>query len=185
MPGGDHCCVPQCTSDQREKKESLILFHMLPKDKLLLKQWIHAIRRDVGLHFQLSRDTCMCSNHFTDDQYCQGQKVKGARLKSGSVPCIFAWTVANSGDEELTSSCRKRPCDCMLSEPGVQLGPPTYVHFLETELKSAQEQVAGLQQRLEGVDAVVKHFSLERFQDSPSKMAFYTGLPDCKAFDVL
>ena len=32
MPGGDHCCVPQCTSDRREKKELLVLFYILPKD---------------------------------------------------------------------------------------------------------------------------------------------------------
>ena len=63
----------------------------------------------------------------------------------------------------------------------MQLGPPTYVQFLEAELKVAQEQVVSLQQCLEGVDAVVRQFSLERFQDSPDKMVFYTGLPDGKA----
>ena len=70
MPGGDHCCVPQCTSDQREKKDSLVLFHTLPKVKLLVKKWIHTIRRDVGPNFQLSRNTCVCSDNFMDDQCC-------------------------------------------------------------------------------------------------------------------
>ena len=53
------------------------------------------------------------------------------------------------------------------------------------ELQATQQQVVDLQQRLEGVDAVVRQFSLGRFKDNPEKMAFYTGLPDGRAFDVL
>ena len=87
MPRGDHCCVPQCTSDRRKKKESLVLYHTLPKDGLLAKKWIDAIRLDVGP----KRDSCVCSQHFTDDQYCQGRKAKGARLKKDAVPHVFAW----------------------------------------------------------------------------------------------
>ena len=182
MPGGDHCCVPQCTSDRREKQESLVLFHTLPKDKLMVKKWIHAIRRDVGPNFQLSRDTCVCSQHFTDNQYCQGQKAKGARLKKDAVPHVFAWM---ADDEDSASSRRKIPRDRTIRESAVQLGPPTYLQFLESELQVAQQQVVDLRQRLESVDAMVKQFSLERFKDSPEKMAFYTGLPDGNAFDVL
>ena len=65
------------------------------------------------------------------------------------------------------------------------MAPPTYLQFLESELQVAQQQVVDLRQRLESVDAMVKQFSLERFKDSPEKMAFYTGLPDGNAFDVL
>ena len=94
---------------------------------------------------------------------------------------VFAWTAKS--DEE--SSRRKRPCDRAISEPAVQFGPPTYLQFLERELQATQQQVVDLQQRLEGVDAVVRQFSLGRFKDNPEKMAFYTGLPDGRAFDVL
>ena len=118
MPGGDHCCVPRCTSDWREKQESLVLFHTLPKDKLLVKKWIHAIRRDVGPIFQ--RDTCVCSQHFTDDQYCQGRKAKGARLKKGAVPHVFAWM---ADGEDSASSRRKIPRDRAIRESAVQLAP--------------------------------------------------------------
>ena len=31
MPGRDHCCLPQCLSDECEK-EALVLFHTVPKD---------------------------------------------------------------------------------------------------------------------------------------------------------
>ena len=32
----------------------------------------------------------MCSVQFIDDQYCQGRKAKGARLKKDAVPQVFA-----------------------------------------------------------------------------------------------
>ena len=35
------------------------------------------------------------------------------------------------------------------------------------------------------MDAMVKQFSLERYKDNLEKMAFYTGVPDGKAFDVV
>ena len=50
------CCVPQCTKkgyvDENGSKVSHFTF---PDDQVLRKKWIHAIRRDMGIHFQLKK----------------------------------------------------------------------------------------------------------------------------------
>ena len=89
MPSGDLYCVPRCTFDRHAKKELLVRFHTLPKDMLLVKKWIPVIRRNVGLKFQLSYDTCVCLKYFTHDQYCQGYKAKVARQKNDAVPNVL------------------------------------------------------------------------------------------------
>ena len=78
------------------------------------------IRRNVGPNFHLSRDNCVCSQHFTDDQYCQGRKEKGVRLKKDAVSHVFAWM---ADDEDSASSRRKMPRDRTIRESTVQFAP--------------------------------------------------------------
>ena len=92
MPSGDHCCVPQCLSDRRKETGKVVLFHVFPQTCSLRRRWIHAIRRDVGKAFQIRRNTCVCSNHFVDGDYCGKEKRRSARLKRDSVPSVFPWT---------------------------------------------------------------------------------------------
>ena len=71
-----HCCVPMCTSDERRKGDEIISFHSFPRDVMLRKKWIIAIRRNEGLHFKVMcvnkslkfqhRHRCQC---FTTLQY--------------------------------------------------------------------------------------------------------------------
>ena len=71
----------------------VILFHTFPKEPNQQLLWTVAIRRDVKEgEFNVRRDTCVCSNHFEETYYVGGKKVKGARLRSDSVPSIFSWT---------------------------------------------------------------------------------------------
>ena len=65
-----NCCVPLCTKKDKRDKETgeKISFFRFPEDEDLMKQWIHAIRRDVGPYFSVNEGTRVCSRHFkTED----------------------------------------------------------------------------------------------------------------------
>ena len=55
-------CVPECTKkgypDENGRKVSHFKF---PNDPLRRKKWIHAIRRDEGVYFQIKERTKVCS----------------------------------------------------------------------------------------------------------------------------
>ncbi|CAH3171376.1 unnamed protein product, partial [Porites lobata] len=55
-----------------------------------MKQWIHAIRRDVGPYFSVNEGTRVCSRHFKTEDL---RKSLNGRVspKPGAVPSIFAW----------------------------------------------------------------------------------------------
>ena len=94
------CCVPGCSSDGTFQKG--LAFHEFPTEKSLRKSWIHAIRRDVGPHFQIVRgSTKVCSLHFREEDYrkpCartlarrkQKQKDRADRMESSSHRHILA-----------------------------------------------------------------------------------------------
>ena len=94
------CCVPLCTKKENrdENTGEKISFFRFPEDETLRKQWLHAIRRDVGPYFSITEGTRVCSKHFKpEDLRKTAQKTKP---KPGTVPSIFAWK---------RSSPRKRP----------------------------------------------------------------------------
>ena len=85
-------CVPQCTKkgylDENGSKVSHFTF---PDDQVLRKKWIHAIRRDVGIHFQLKKWTKVCSRHFREYDFIK--TLSGRReLRKNAVPSLFSWT---------------------------------------------------------------------------------------------
>ena len=65
-----NCCVLLCTKKDKRDKETgeKISFFRFPEDEDLMKQWILAIRRDVGPYFSVNEGTRVCSRHFkTED----------------------------------------------------------------------------------------------------------------------
>lgn len=96
-----HCCVPLCTKKDKRDKDTgeKISFFRFPDDPSTRKQWIHAIRRDVGKDFSILEGTRVCSRHFKPEDL---KKSLNGRIspKPGSVPSIFEWK---------RSSPRKRP----------------------------------------------------------------------------
>ena len=50
-----NCCVPLCTKKDKRDKETgeKISFSRFPEEENVKKQWIHAIRRDVGPNFSI------------------------------------------------------------------------------------------------------------------------------------
>ena len=64
-------------------------FKFLDEEEMT-KRWIHAIRRDVGRFFRISRASKVCSLHFKLSNMSKGL---GGRmyLKTSAVPSISAW----------------------------------------------------------------------------------------------
>ena len=86
------CCVPECTKkgylDENGRKVSHFKF---PDDPLRRKKWIHAIRRDEGVYFQIQEWTKVCSRHFREYDFIK--KLSGRRdLRPNAVPSLFPWT---------------------------------------------------------------------------------------------
>ena len=96
-----HCCVPLCTKKDKRDKDTRekISFFRFPDDPSTRKQWIHAIRRDVGKDVSILEGTRVCSRHFKPEDL---KKSLNGRIspKPEAVPSIFAWK---------RSSPRKRP----------------------------------------------------------------------------
>ncbi|XP_052409643.1 THAP domain-containing protein 1-like isoform X2 [Carassius gibelio] len=85
-----YCCVPGCRSFSRQNKDNTS-FHKFPQDRELQKKWIVKIRRDIGPNFQITKNTRVCSKHFSPE--CFSRTLTGIRkLKGGSVPSVFTWT---------------------------------------------------------------------------------------------
>ena len=96
-----NCCVPLCTKKDKRDQDTgeKISFFRFPDDVNLRKQWLHAIRRDVGPNFSIKEGTRVCSRHFKPEDLKRSLNDK-ISPKPGAVPSIFAWK---------RSSPRKRP----------------------------------------------------------------------------
>lgn len=198
MPKGDHCCVPECTSDRRKGGD--VLFHSFPacgvkkggevyevsrEEKELRARWIHAIRRDEKQdEFVVTPySTVVCSNHFLDEDYVQGLKKPGARLKRSAVPSLFQWTEQ--------SRKRKRPVDrsAASTPPPKPKEPKTDAGKLRQEVKKSRDlekELADAKASLEDIEVEIKSkfFCLARFESSDSDLQYYTGFPTRASFEA-
>ena len=66
-------------------------FHVFPKEEASRKQWIHTVKQDAGKHFQISRNTCVRAEHFTEEHYFEKERKRGARLKRVAVPSLLSF----------------------------------------------------------------------------------------------
>ncbi|KAL1415409.1 hypothetical protein MTO96_006833 [Rhipicephalus appendiculatus] len=73
------------------RKDELVSFFAFPKDPLLKKRWLVAIKRDEGKLFAVTKHTKVCSTHFANDDYLPN--VVGGRryLRVDAVPSVFAF----------------------------------------------------------------------------------------------
>ena len=137
---GHYCCVPLCRHSSAENTERArfglphISFHSFPsivKEKARAQQWIAKIRRDPGSEFVINRNTKVCSEHFTADDY-SGKDPQAARcvLKKTAVPSLFPWnsdkvfqrTTRNSSKTDSTqlSETSQQHCMELVSAEGVE-----------------------------------------------------------------
>ena len=88
-----HCCVPECNQKGvKSPTGEKVSFFEFPNESSLRKRWIHAIRRDEGKNWQITRDTKVCSLHFRREDL---RKSLAGRiyLVDGCVPSRFAWSI--------------------------------------------------------------------------------------------
>jgi len=51
-----------------------------------------AIRRDIGVNFQVTQNSRVCSSHFKPSDYIRSLTGRKKTLKSSAVPSVFPWT---------------------------------------------------------------------------------------------
>ena len=86
-----HCCVPGCTKEgYREEHGSKVSYFQFPREKIVKKKWIQAIRRDEGKDFKISDSTKVSSRHFRNEDLKKTLAGKIC-LKPGAIPSIFSW----------------------------------------------------------------------------------------------
>ena len=95
-----YCCVPLCNQKGRvDPLGNRVGFFSFPTDHNIRKQWLQKIRRDVGRTFSLTKNTRVCSLHFSTDEIRMGIGGKKMHLAKNAIPSKFAWR----------TSPRKRP----------------------------------------------------------------------------
>ena len=115
-----HCCVPECTKKgYREEDGTKVSFFKFPIENPMKKKWLHAIRREEGKYFKVTKSTRVCSRHFREGDIKKSLAGKN-ELKDGVVPSVFPW---------IRTSPRKRK-------------EPMERHFEETASKSASRKLS-------------------------------------------
>ena len=87
-----NCCVPLSTKKgYRDENGDKVSFFKFADEENRRKKWIHAIRRDIGEHFEIKDTTKVCSRHFRNSDFV---KTLGGRrgLRADAVPSVFQWT---------------------------------------------------------------------------------------------
>ena len=108
------CCVPECTKKgYREEDGTKVSFFKFPIENPMKKKRLHAITRDEGKYFNVTKSTRVCSRHFREGDIHKSLSGKN-ELKNGVVPSVFPW---------IRTSPRKRK-------------EPMERHFEETASKS-------------------------------------------------
>ena len=121
------CCVPGCSN--RSDKESHLLYFGLPlKDKKLLKQWVHVIRRKNLL---LNSNTKICSEHFVN--------ARSRQLYPSEVPSLLLLTTSMTQSREKVRRKLKDRTVSLLDEL-VQVGDGNELEETCENMKEASSQ---------------------------------------------
>ena len=100
-----NCCVSACTKKVYVEDGVKISYHKFPEDKGLSKKWIIAICRDTGQHFNLTKNTRVCSRHFKPADFLTSLAGRKRTLRATAVPSVFLW---NKGSPIKRKSPKKR-----------------------------------------------------------------------------
>ncbi|KAH7957949.1 hypothetical protein HPB51_028063 [Rhipicephalus microplus] len=69
-----------------------VSFHRFPKDAMIYKKWIVAIKRDEGPEFQVGKSTKVCSKHFRSSDFIPSVVSGRSLLRDSAVPSVFAFS---------------------------------------------------------------------------------------------
>ncbi|KAH8018836.1 hypothetical protein HPB51_012790 [Rhipicephalus microplus] len=88
-----HCCVPLCKQrGVTDSDGSKVSFHRFPKDAMIYKKWIVAIKRDEGPEFQIGKSMKVCSKHFRSSDFIPSVASGRSLLRDSAVPSVFAFS---------------------------------------------------------------------------------------------
>ena len=83
--------MPECNQKgYKDEKNDKISYFNFPTDKTRRKQWLHAIRRDVGKDFRVTEKTKVCSRHFWSSDLKKSLNGR-IHVKDNVVPSRFKW----------------------------------------------------------------------------------------------
>lgn len=86
-----HCCVPECKKKgYRDENGVKVSFFKFPTENPEKKKWLHAIRREEGKFFKVTKFTKICSRHFREGEIKKTLAGK-SDVKPGVVPSVFPW----------------------------------------------------------------------------------------------
>ncbi|XP_074635837.1 uncharacterized protein LOC141894173 [Acropora palmata] len=95
-----HCIAYGCKSRSTKEESKELSWHLLPlSNKELLRTWLIKIKRT---NTPVSKNSYLCSKHFEEECFIKPLGGQRIRLKPGSVPSKFVFTVQRKE--------RKRPC---------------------------------------------------------------------------
>ena len=105
-----NCCVPYCTKKGYVEEGKKISYFKFPQKKYLFDEWICAIRREVGRHFKVTDNTCVCLRYFKDGDF--EVSVTGRRtLRDGVVPSRFEWKTSSPKKRKSPAKLTSNPQD--------------------------------------------------------------------------
>ena len=186
------CCVPECS------KRSV--GHMFPKDKLLKKQWLHAIRR---AKFQPTSHTRVCSDHFRPEDFVEqswASREAGVTrrfLKKGVVPSVFQWTQekgpserdmrmqkrqdsVNQAESQALEECIVEDASCCVNEVEVQStdegGTPA------TTTAGPSRCAVGSAMEKQTQTKFKENFGIHKWKSNDKAIEYFTGFRDYQHF---
>ncbi|XP_054895831.1 ubiquilin-1-like [Poeciliopsis prolifica] len=145
------------------KKTVLSVISCVPYGPGPTEEWIQAIRRDEGPDFCIKTgSTFVCSRHFTPEDFVSGSTI--SRLKSGTVPSLFAWNNFTAPAMRESAFERAKKWQCVLSQKASQAEDATADHDYTTHppagaLDEALDYIKELEVRLQKVDLSATLFS--------------------------
>uniref|UniRef100_A0A182QI19 MBD domain-containing protein n=1 Tax=Anopheles farauti TaxID=69004 RepID=A0A182QI19_9DIPT len=93
------CIVPECPSSTARPEDRGVTFHKIPYLDDMQRLWITACH--LPDDYKATKGSNVCSRHFRRADF-QDFKGKKYVLKFGVVPTIFAWTIAESAEDEVS-----------------------------------------------------------------------------------
>lgn len=145
-----NCCVPHCTKKLYRDGGNKISFHKFPRELTVKREWIRAIRRDVGRDFTINEHTRVCSRHFKKEDFVR--TLAGRRMLSDTaVPSVFSWKTISSPKKRKQPKDRSMPA--VYGDEGEAIGDKE--GHLETEDWSSSIEVDDYQELDKTIDSTL------------------------------
>uniref|UniRef100_L7M2E7 Putative tick transposon n=1 Tax=Rhipicephalus pulchellus TaxID=72859 RepID=L7M2E7_RHIPC len=91
------CCVPLCTQRGcRDNAGNKVSFHSFPRDPVLRKKWLVAIKRDEEPSFTITKSKKVCSKHFEACDFIPHVVSGWHILRDTAVPSVFPFSFSKN-----------------------------------------------------------------------------------------